>query len=206
MAQAVILMMLAIVGDPERVRALAEKGLGAAWQKGLKKLVKAMRGDSASAAALLDGGAHVNAQARRGVTALALAALGGKPELVKLLLERGAEVDARATRGGLFKCLAHLRARHHHKRVVDRRWQRRDAGIRLKAHHLATPGIDREHAPLETMLAHETQRSGRILLFVGRGAYKRDGIGGEQCPGQLFARDSFGGSLRVVIDASHGVS
>jgi hypothetical protein len=30
-------------------------------------------------------------------------------------------VTTRATRGGLFQRLAHLRARHHHKRVVDRR-------------------------------------------------------------------------------------
>lgn len=92
-------LMIAVVGDVERVRALAEKGLGDAWQQGLKKVIKAMRGDAATAAALLDGGALVNAQARRGISALALAALGGKPALVKLLLDRGADPNARADRG-----------------------------------------------------------------------------------------------------------
>ena len=92
-------LMIAVVGNVERVRALAEKGLGEAWQKGLKKVVKAMRGDAATAAALLDGGAEPNAQARRGVSPLALAVLGGKPEVVALLLDRGADPNARATRG-----------------------------------------------------------------------------------------------------------
>ena len=53
-------LMIAVVGDVERVRALAEQGLGRAWQDGLKKVVKAVRGDAPAMAALLDAGAQVN--------------------------------------------------------------------------------------------------------------------------------------------------
>jgi hypothetical protein len=98
-SEGVTALMIALVGDVERVRAIAEKGVAGAWQKGLKKVIRAMRGDLATARALLDHGANVNAATPRGITPLALACLGGKRELVSLLLERGAEVDARAKRG-----------------------------------------------------------------------------------------------------------
>jgi ankyrin repeat protein len=56
--------------------------------------------DVSIARRLLDGGAHVNARALGGETALTLAAVSDSgPALVALLLERGAEVDASDNRG-----------------------------------------------------------------------------------------------------------
>jgi ankyrin repeat protein len=92
-------LMVSVVGDIERVRGIAVKGIGESWHKGLPKIIKAMKGDPASAKALLKGGAAVNAATPRGITALDLAALGGNPALVTLLLDHGADANQRAKRG-----------------------------------------------------------------------------------------------------------
>ena len=92
-------LMVSVVGDIDRVRAIAVKGIAESWQKGLPKIIKAMKGDPATAKALLKGGADVNAATPRGITALDLAALGGNPTLVTLLLDHGADVNRRAKRG-----------------------------------------------------------------------------------------------------------
>jgi ankyrin repeat protein len=92
-------LMIAVVGDIERVRGVAVKGLADSWQKGLGKVIKSMRGDPATARALIRGGAQVNAATPRGITALALASLGGNPALVSVLIEHGADVNQRAKRG-----------------------------------------------------------------------------------------------------------
>jgi ankyrin repeat protein len=92
-------LMVAVVGDIDRVRGVAVKGIGESWQKGLPKVIKAMKGDPATARALIKGGADVKAATTRGITALDLAALGGNPALVTLLLDAGAEVNQRAKRG-----------------------------------------------------------------------------------------------------------
>jgi len=92
-------LMIAVVGDIERVRGIAVKGIAESWQKGLPKVIKAMKGDAATALALIQGGAAVNAATSRGIKALDLAALGGNPALVTLLLDRGADANLRAKRG-----------------------------------------------------------------------------------------------------------
>jgi serine/threonine-protein phosphatase 6 regulatory ankyrin repeat subunit B len=92
-------LMVAVVGDMDRVHGVAVKGIGESWQKGLPKVIKAMKGDPATAKALIKGGANVNAGTTRGITALHLAALGGNPALVTVLLDGGADVNQRAKRG-----------------------------------------------------------------------------------------------------------
>jgi len=92
-------LMVSVVGDIERVRGIAVKGIKESWQKGLPKVIKSMKGDPATALALLARGASVNTATRRGITALDLAALGGNPALVTLLLDHGADVNHRAKRG-----------------------------------------------------------------------------------------------------------
>ena len=49
---------------------------------------------------LLDAGAEIDARGRDGVTALELAAVQGRGELVEMLLERDADVDVRHDGGG----------------------------------------------------------------------------------------------------------
>ncbi len=56
-------------------------------------------GHADTVAALLEGGAAVDAVARDGWTALMRAAYSGKAECARLLLEAGADASLRATRG-----------------------------------------------------------------------------------------------------------
>ena len=92
-------LMIAVVGDVERVRQMIKKGLGKAFLTGFQGLISAIDGDVASAQALLSGGAQVDQATRRGITPLALAALGGDGEMVGTLLKAGAEVNHQAKRG-----------------------------------------------------------------------------------------------------------
>ena len=109
-------LMIAVVGDPERIRGLIRKGIGGDWRRGVRKAVKNIDGDPETARALLDGGAGVDRMTPRGITALSLAALGGEVEMVRLLLEAGAEVDARAKRGETALMVAALAG---HRGVVE---------------------------------------------------------------------------------------
>ena len=92
-------LMIAVVGDVERVRRMIKKGMVKAFLTGFQGLISAVDGDVASAQALLNGGAQVDQATRRGITPLALAALGGDGEMVGTLLKAGAEVDHQAKRG-----------------------------------------------------------------------------------------------------------
>ena len=109
-------LMIAVVGDPERIRGLIRKGIGGDWRKGVRKAVKFIDGDPATARELLNGGAEVDRATPRGITALSLAALGGEVEMVRLLLEAGAEVDATAKRGETALMVAALAG---HTEVVE---------------------------------------------------------------------------------------
>lgn len=94
----------AVQGRTDIVRLLLDRGarvderfgyaetalsLGVAWKN------PSEAGNLATARALLDGGADVNAVASGGATALIRAASGGRGATAKFLLDRGADINAR---------------------------------------------------------------------------------------------------------------
>jgi len=95
---------------------------------------------------------------------------------------------ARAARRALLQRVDHLRAGHHHKRMVDRFGQGRHAGVRGKAHHFAAARIHGQDASRKTVLTHEAQWPGGVLSFIGRGAHQRHHIRCKQRAGQHASR------------------
>jgi hypothetical protein len=72
-------VVAAVVDNPKLNKALLDDLKEGQWEQALQALA---------------AGANPNAQAKDGMTALMLAAQGGKPDIVKALLERGAQVNA----------------------------------------------------------------------------------------------------------------
>lgn len=106
------LMGPAAAGDTQRVKELIAQGAPVNGQeRGITPLaVAAIGGHLATVAALLHGGADVNAKLDQGNTALLVATRKGSVEIVRLLVASGADVRARNDNGETAHSLPHGRA------------------------------------------------------------------------------------------------